>query len=499
MDNNFPVTAVTVLTAEQMRNVDLYAINTLKIPSTKLMENAAFALYDGCLEFFKGNKGKIAILCGKGNNGGDGFCLADLLKKNGFSVKVITLMGGTLSPDAEYMKSRLDTDLIYNFNTAIDKNTVYDIIDSCDLAVDCIFGTGFTGVIDESFNELINRTNKKLVIACDIPSGAQSDDGKVKGICIKASKTITFVTYKPCHYLYPSKDYCGETEVKDIGIPQEAIEKQQPYIKLTTEDDLDRIIKRRLQNTHKSSYGSLQMVCGSELMTGAAYLAAQGALRSGVGLLYLSIDGKTREILQSRLSEPVFVKREAVTKATALLIGCGLGEDSILLRGFLKRGLPTVIDADGLNYLSQNMDILKGLNTQQLILTPHPLEMSRLCGLSVDEIEGDRINTARNFAVKKGLFLVLKGKHTLIVTPKGFVYLNTTGNAGLAKGGSGDVLAGIIAGFLAQGYSPEESAIIGVFLHGKAGDILKDEISEYGMLPSDLPLTVAKILRKYNG
>ncbi|MDF2686050.1 MAG: carbohydrate kinase, partial [Clostridia bacterium] len=376
---------------------------------------------------------------------------------------------------------------------------IYDIIDSCDLAVDCIFGTGFTGSIDNKISDVVEKVNKKPVIACDIPSGAQCDDGKVKGTCIKAIKTITFVTLKPCHYLYPSKNFCGEIKIADIGIPYEAVEKQKPYIKLITENDIDNIIKIRMQNTHKGSYGSLQMVCGSENMIGAAYLAAQGALRSGVGLIYMAIEGRAREILQCKLSEPVFVKRDAEIKSTAILIGCGLGKDSFLLNEYLKRKKPTVIDADGLNYLSQNPDILNEDNNEQLILTPHPLEMSRLCGLSVEEIEGNRIETARNFAIQKKLILILKGKHTLIATPGGNVYINTTGNTGLAKGGSGDVLAGIISGLLAQGYSTEESAISGVYLHGKAADILKEEISEYGMLPSDLPLTVAIILKKYNG
>ncbi|MGN0989475.1 MAG: NAD(P)H-hydrate dehydratase [Eubacteriales bacterium] len=268
---------------------------------------------------------------------------------------------------------------------------------------------------------------------------------------------------------------------------------------LITFDTVKNIIKPRKQDTHKGSYGALKLICGSRNMTGAAALASEAALRTGVGLLYVSTDAYVRRILQTKLTEPVFCDIKTVTgKETAVLVGCGLSmRRALLVKYAISLGLPTVIDADALTYLGAHGNILQRAKSP-LILTPHPAEMSRLCGLSVAQIQADRVGTARKYAVENCVTLVLKGHKTVVALPDGRVYVNTTGNAGLAKGGSGDVLAGIIASLLAQGYTAEESAVAGVWLHGKAADVLKDEISEYGLLASDIPTQVAKLLKDFN-
>ena len=253
----------------------------------------------------------------------------------------------------------------------------------------------------------------------------------------------------------------------------------------------------RKENTHKGSFGTLAMLCGCDDMPGAAYLAASGALRSGVGLLVAAADGELKRVLQSRIAEPVWISTASLPHptATAFLCGCGLGRarDDLLLKLLPRIQVPAVYDADCINFLSAHIDVLDELSSVA-ILTPHPTEFSRLTGLSVSEIQENREGSAASFAQKHGCVLVLKGHKTVVASPEGEVLVNTSGCNALAKGGSGDVLAGVIASLLAQGHSPMESACIGVYAHGLAGENLAKQYGTRGVLPSDLPMEIGRIL-----
>lgn len=483
-----------ILRAEEMRAADKYASETLGIDSFQLMFNAAEALSTEAEKMIDFDKNKIIIIfCGKGNNGGDGLVTADILSKKSYKVHVYTIFGQEFINDAKKAYDSCDKSIISEYS-----DDCISTIKEADLIIDCIFGTGFNGALKPETAKLItiiNSTEAKR-LSCDIPSGCSCNDGTVITAAVKAHKTVTFATYKPCFFLYPSSEYCGETIVADINLPITAITEQSPNIKLLTETDIENIIVKRPQHSHKGTFGGVQLVCGSKRMTGAAVLAAKGALRSGVGLVYIESGRYVRKRLQTQLSEPVYVKKKKKTKSTAYIVGCGLGKKGKRVKRLLKFKKPLVIDADSISYLGKHPNIMKKKHCET-ILTPHPLELARLCNTTINNVENDRIKAATVAAHEFNSVVVLKGKNSIIATPQGDVFINTTGNSGLSKGGSGDVLSGVIGSFLAQGYSTTESSLIGVYLHGKAADTLKESTSEYGMLPSDLPETIGKLLKKY--
>ena len=256
------------------------------------------------------------------------------------------------------------------------------------------------------------------------------------------------------------------------------------------------IIKKRPENSHKGTFGALQFFCGSKHMTGAPFLAITGALRCGVGLVYVSAKGSLRKVLQSRLSEPVFCGKKLSERATAFVVGCGSAKKAKRVKKLLKQNKPTVVDADAINWLSKHKKLLYS-KICDIVLTPHEMEMSRLTGKDIAFIGQNRELCAVEAAKEFDATVVLKGNETVITTPDGDVFINTTGNSGLSKGGSGDVLAGMIGAFLAQGYTAKEAAVVAVWLHGKAADELAEEISKHGLLPSELPSKAAKILKQF--
>ncbi len=264
----------------------------------------------------------------------------------------------------------------------------------------------------------------------------------------------------------------------------------------TDENIIKELIKKRPQDSHKGMFGTLQFFCGSKNMTGAPYLAVSGALRCGVGLVYVSAKGRLKKTLQTRLSEPVFCGMRISGRATAFVAGCGSGKNARFVKKILKQSRPAVIDADAINYLSVRKKLLSTKKCE-IVLTPHVMELSRLTGNDAGYISANREKCAAEAAAEFGATVVLKGHETVIAEPSGRIYVNTTGNSGLSKGGSGDVLAGMIGSFLAQGYSPQDAAVISVWLHGKAADRLAVRISEHGLLPSEIPSEAASILRNF--
>jgi len=484
----------SVYTARQMRGADAYCEQKLDISSLTLMSKAALALTKVCTKV-AAPADKILFLCGKGNNGGDGFAAARILKEMGFTVAVALLCGREFSPDAAVMFRTVPESILTD-----DLEQILSCAEEADLVVDCVFGTGFQGDLPKNVRKVFRAVKEKKIVACDIPSGVHCDDGAVSDGALCADTTVTFAAYKPCFFLYPGKEYCGKVIPADIGIPKEALRKQHPGIDLPDEEFVRSLIRPRPENSHKGTFGTLLTVCGSADMTGAAYLSALGALRCGVGLLKMALPRQIVPVLQMKLSEPVFTERKGIVKASAVLAGCGMGKDLKALKFALEQGKPTVLDADAINVLGENPELLDEFfhnNPEtEMILTPHPAEFARLMRTSVEKIEADRLAAVRKCLDRWPVTLVLKGHHTVIASGKR-TYINLNGNSGLSKGGSGDVLAGMIASFLAQGYSARDAAVCGVYLHGAAADLLAESLSEHGFLPSELPTAVAKLLKEF--
>lgn len=414
----------------------------------------------------------ILVICGRGNNGKDGLRIAQILSDD-YDVTVVR-------PDIQ------DADSLSKY----------------DLVIDALFGVGFRGAFDPELSAFMKEINSLSCrrVAVDIPSGAECDTAAVCSNCFCADLTITFEFLKPACVSYPAVEYCGRVICVSIGFDEEirGVVNGDSFAPLY----VDFVgVKPREKNTHKGSYGTLLAVCGSEFMTGAAFFAAMGALRSGVGLLYLAAPRSVLPVLQAKLNEPVFMpldlfhEKLARTRFNAVLFGCGCGtnpQHKELLRYFLQNYcrrspdefIPLILDADGINLLAENIYLLKAMHN--VILTPHPAEFARISGLTVAQIQADRINAAKEFAAEYGCVVVLKGAKTVIASPDGRVAVNSSGNPGMAKGGSGDILAGIVASLCAQRWDIFDAAVAAVYIHGAAGDLCAAELSEAGMLPSDI-------------
>lgn len=495
-----------------MAAIDAYAINELGIPGIVLMENAALKVVEEAAKMLGGLRSRrILLLAGKGNNGGDAFAAARHLRNKGSEVIIyITAKQEEVSGDA-------GTNLAIAGKTGIqivelpacsDLSKFSEDISKADLIIDGILGTGFKGELSGLIKAVAGLVNSSpgRVLSIDIPSGVDGGTGRVEGLCIKAERTVTFCLPKVGLVLHPGCDYTGELIVADIGIPEEAIKKQN--IKLFTIDSnmISSVIPERKADSNKGSYGRILVISGSTGMTGSGCLCAGAALRSGAGLVYLGVPASLAPIYSSAILEPVILPLEdygtgRVSKACmgkllehlgrmdAAAIGPGLstGESvpEVIYSVIENTGVPLVIDADALNSIAVNINILKRLKATAVI-TPHPGEMARLLGTDIRKVQEDRLGAAVNFAAEWGVIVVLKGSRTIIAFPDGRAYINTGGNPGMATAGTGDVLTGIIAGLAGQGMSPEQAAVAGVYLHAAAGDAAALRKGMHGMVAGDL-------------
>lgn len=503
---------IKVVTAQQMRQIDSQTIDTVGIPGIVLMERASLAVLE-LVKRLLPNKGRVSIFAAKGNNGGDGLAVARHLLHNGYEVSVYLVSEASqFSGDA---KSNLQILQNLNFplksileesDLALHKS---DILAS-DLFIDAIFGTGLKGVVRGFIAELIEFLNSSSVpiLAIDLPSGLEADAGQIHGACIKAAYTVTIGLPKRGLLLYPGAKYVGQLSIADIGFPAQVIESQNILVNLMGPADAKRLLPSRPKEAHKGSFGHVFLVSGSEGLTGAATLSSLAVLRSGAGMATLAIPKSLNDIMEVKLTEVMTLPLEEtearslskkaldkilhflqIRKVEVLAIGPGLSRhpDTVTLVHELVQiaSQPKVIDADALNAISEKTELLDQLG-ENSVLTPHLGEMSRLLGCSAKEIEADRINMAQSFAKTHKLNLVLKGAPTVIADPYGNAYLNSTGNPGMATAGMGDVLTGVIAGLLAQGLSPINAAISGVYLHGMAGDIAASQKGEHGIIATDV-------------
>jgi len=497
--------------AREMREIDLRAIQQFGIPGEILMESAGRGAFEYIMESMP-DLSSAVIFCGKGNNGGDGLVIARHLKDHAVDALVILLAKmKDLKGDA---KTNLDRFLKIGgqlIEVPGEEELERELIPrGAELIVDAIFGTGLESEVRglprraiELINDFSGQTGT-FVLAVDVPSGINASNGQLMGAAVIADATATFGLPKIGHYCYPGASHTGEIRVIDIGIPESLAEQ----VKTWTIDPAGalRMIKPRPPESHKGDNGHTLILAGSPGKTGAAVMAGESALRAGAGLVTLGVPASLHDIFEIKtmevMTEPVpdaetrsFDER-SVPRALELLagkdviaigpgIGRGKGVDEFFKKILLAATVPVVIDADGLNSLAGQMDLLKKVRAP-VILTPHPGEMSRLAGMEVSEIQRDRVAAARSFAREWKVILVLKGARTVAAGPEGEAFINLSGNPGMASAGMGDALTGIIAGLLSQGYEPLPAAALGAFIHGKAGDLAYAEAGGIGIIATDL-------------
>lgn len=483
-----------------MTSNNVYTVNQIKtiesecgIPERTLMYNAANSVVRRLQREKLLQGDDICIVCGSGNNGGDGYAIGCILLESGFRVRIVPVVQPRSALAVEFSDRYVSNGGVLEEDVAA--------ISSADTIIDCIFGFSFHGSADSVYAkaiELINHS-EAFVVSVDLPSGICADSDELTNTYVKADITCTFTFPKLATVSYPAKEACGKVYIDDIGIDGAFFDKHTSDIKVA-DNSLLKLLPRRISNSHKGTYGTLLAVCGCSDMCGAAALSCMGALRSGVGLVRLFTDTACAQAMRGNIPEvltstDIEALDGALAKATALLIGCGCGRkhDKTIERLLLSATVPTVLDADGINFLAKRIDLYRSI-TCPIIVTPHPAEMSRLTGLSANEINASRVKCAQSFARKYGFVTVLKGAATVIAAPDGRTCINTTGNSGLSKGGSGDVLAGVIASLSAQSVPPFEAACIGVYLHGSAADKLAEEKGVYAMIPSEIPEVIGKIM-----
>lgn len=509
---------LTVVTAEQMRAIDRWAIDEVGIPGVVLMENAGTTIVRRLLEIFPDLASKkIIIFCGKGNNGGDGFVMARHLSLLGANVTV--LLAGVmadLNGDAKTnaLSVRNLEIPIHELNTEnIDK---FDHkLRHSDIIVDALFGTGLSKPAMGFMETVINKINQheKYTVSVDINSGIDSDSGKLIGPYVFSDLTFALASMKKSHLLHPAAGAMKKVELLDIGIPDTYEQNSQTH--LLEEKDVKKIFPSRQQDSHKGSYGHVLVLAGSTGKAGAAGLTALAALRSGCGLCTLALPETCQKAFELHPMEVMTVPlpetpsgtlslkaKEPILKLlegkSAVAMGPGLTTDpeTVSLIGEILPFIdcPLILDADAINALEKNIDWLDSLKS--VVLTPHPKEMSRLTGLPTQEIQENRIRVTTEFAQKHSLILLLKGSPSLIGMPDGNVYINPTGNPGMATGGSGDVLTGIIAGLAAQNISLQNAALAGAYIHGYSGDIFSENESQTNLIAGDLLRSLPDALKR---
>lgn len=509
---------MNILTSSQMRLAEELCVMRDGISYLELMKRAGLE----CARIITENHNpcNALIICGKGKNGGDGFVIANELSRQGYNVCVILASGEPKAEDAFSMFSNLDRDKI-KISFYIDNiKEVCEKITESKIIIDCIFGTGFSGELDARLSALVNAINNSntFVYSIDVPSGADCDKPEIKGSAITADCTIAISSLKNIHITKPISSYCGEIKIADIGISKEDhLEAGSDIITFFNEYEVKELLPKRPAVSNKGTYGHTLNICGSLRMQGAAVLAAKGATKMGAGLVTAAFPEKAYCAVSAKLTEPLllplasdndgFFAVEAekeiisiVNKYSAVLAGCGIGKSEgskKIIQGLLSTcEKPIVLDADGLNIVSESLDILKN-SPSNIVITPHPGEMSRLTGKSIEDICNFPIKTALKFANEYNVTVVLKGANTIVCAPSCPIYINTTGNTSLSKGGSGDLLAGMIVSLIAQGINTFDAACIGVYLHGLCADRMAKKKGERFITPSEIADKISGLLSDF--
>lgn len=504
-----------VLTGTQMAQIDKKAINDLKIDGLILMENAGIKAYDHILEIIEDWDEEdqpfknVVVVAGKGNNGGDGFVIARHLLLSDIETRVYALAAKKdYKGDAlkNYQALENFTDII-----TIDKNNLEDLRDEVlesSIIIDALLGTGIKGPIEGLYEEVINIINESdnVIFSIDVPSGVDADTGKVGNVAVEADYTETFAAPKLGLFMYPGADCVGELEIANIGIPEHLIKNSDSNVHLVEEHYVFDLIPVREDNSNKGSFGKVLVIAGSATMTGAGILSSMGVLKIGAGLCTLAtpesltpyyagafpeitfmplVENSSKEISLSAVTQVV----DKLDSYQAVILGPGIGtnQDTVgfvekIAKAVTDKKIPLVVDADGLNCISQLSDVKLSNNA---VMTPHPKELSRLLNVDVNEILQDKLKYIQQAKEKFNCNVVLKGSNSIIAS-KDSIFINITGNSGLATAGTGDVLAGMIAGLTAQGMSSIDAAVAGVYIHGLAGDLAAEDLTEYSVIASDV-------------
>ncbi|EGL83977.1 YjeF-related protein [Caldalkalibacillus thermarum TA2.A1] len=506
-----------VLGQDDMRKMDRYTIEQLGLPGVVLMENAGARVTEEIVRLVaeKGDNGTrypIMILAGHGHNGGDGFVVARRLSDLGYKVKLCLLAAPEkLAGDAKvhydvYRRRNLPFWSVQDASL----EELFILLEPAPVIVDAMLGTGIKGEVRSPYREVIGWLNRhrkdKTVVAVDLPSGLCAETGKVQGEAVRATHTITFVCPKKGFFLQDGPQYIGEWKAVDISVPPSLAETLHLNVPLLiTDDDVHEALPRRKSHGHKGSFGHALVIGGSSAYIGAPLFAAQAALNSGAGLVTLAVPDIIYPQLAAQSPATIFlplptengylaqdalqVLENKLETYDTLVVGPGLGRwpggGEWLARLLKLAHMPVVVDADGLAMLKSHLSLLPKRD-RPVILTPHPGEMARLLGATVGEVESDRLGIAQRFAQEHGVHLVLKGHRTVLATPEGKVWINPLGHDALAKGGSGDILSGIIAAFVAQGAAPEQAVIASVYIHALAAERCAAEKSRYSVLPTDV-------------
>ena len=501
-----------VLNASQMREADRRTIEDIGVPSLVLMENAGRQVVAAMEAAFEDLPSRhVAILCGRGNNGGDGFVVARTLAQRDVECSVFLL--GEVS--AVRGDARVNLEILGRLGITVVEVTDaqtwelhYSEISRSDLIVDALFGTGLKTALSGLYETVVADVNAAPipVVAIDLPSGLSADTHQVIGQAIDATLTVTMAAPKLPLVLPPAESHAGDLVIADIGIPAQVIDELEgPWLSILTRERVRELVQGRAPDAHKGDFGRVLIVAGSVGKTGAAHLAALGALKSGAGLVTVATPRSALPIIAAMapeyMTEPLdetpagtvdFAALERVLelKADVIAVGPGLGNAPgtvAFVHGLVERaGVPLVLDADALNAFAEDPDRLVGRDGADVVITPHPGEMARLVGVSVDDVQADRVESARAFAETHRMHVVLKGHRTVIATPEGKAFVNLTGNPGMATGGTGDVLTGMMAAWFGQLLDAEAAAKVAVYVHGLAGDLAEADEGEIAITASDL-------------
>jgi hydroxyethylthiazole kinase-like uncharacterized protein yjeF len=501
-----------VLNTQQMREADRQTIDEIGIPEVVLMENAgrqAVAAMEAAFEDLAASK--VGVLCGRGNNGGDGFVVARTLAQRGIEA-IVFLLGsvsdvrGTARTNLEIL-GRVGLTVV-EITNAQEWELHFTEVSECDLIVDAIVGTGFHGQLTGLLETVVADVNGlgAPVVAIDLPTGVSADSHELAGEAIEASMTVTLAAPKIPLILPPADAYGGDLVIADIGIPSAVIDELEgPWLELLTRERMRELVPTRAAESHKGDFGRVLVIAGSFGRTGAAHLAALGALKSGAGLVTIatprSCVATIAAMMPEYMTEPLeetaagaidfgAVDRVLDMKTDVIAMGPGLGQDpstAAFVQAIVERaGVPLVLDADALNAFAGDPERLIGRDGVDVIITPHPGEMARLLNVSIEQVQSDRLEHAREFAAAHRVHVVLKGHRTVIAGPESRAFVNLTGNAGMATGGTGDLLTGMIAAWFAQILDAEGACKLAVYLHGTAGDLAEADEGEGALLPTDI-------------
>jgi NAD(P)H-hydrate epimerase len=523
-----------VVTAEEMRNLDEKTVKKYGISGSVLMERAGLAVAVKIRELF--DKKKVIVLSGSGNNGGDGIVIARNLYNWGWNVKVLLMAKeDKLSPDClAQLRIARKIRVPVEFRTALNDKDLHSAV-----IVDALLGTGMNKPVTSPMSDIIAFINKSdvRVVSVDIPSGISSDDGQVKGEAVMADYTVTFGLPKIGHLLHPGADHTGHLFIEDIGFPAELLSSESLKTQTIDNNDASFLLPERTAYSHKGDYGHVLVIAGSKGKTGAALMTAKACLRSGAGMITIGVPETLVDVFQGRVTEEMvlplpdnghgvlsseasvnildFLRRKADVLAIGPGISSGPDISKLLMTILMSATAPMILDADAINSISGYTELFSGVKAP-VVLTPHTGEMARLLQKELSKgkknsdadrdclrktIERNRIAAAASFSKETGTYLVLKGVPTIVSEPEGSTFINTTGNSGMATAGSGDVLTGMVAAFLAQGLNPSDASRLGVYLHGLAGDIAASEKGMHSLIATDIieKISEAFMCLKNNG